>query len=411
MDLIGSLNQTLDPMEDMYDENYGDSFERPCEQIPDLDLVLGPYVHSVMCVLGLMGNLLMLLTLKCSKSETSSTQILLVNLAVADLLLALVLPLLVAMEMEAWPQGAGLGSVACKLLRGGYSVSLYVAALLLAAVSVDRYGAVVHARSRAHSRARLRLRKLTAALVWTCALTLSLPNFIYNERYTPQHHQREEQALQGGGAGLQPSHPPTLPPGPASPPDPAPPPGPVPLICDFKFGHAHTARSVKVLVPVLQMSVGFLLPLVVICFCYGAIVVTLLRGRGHRGRGFRRERAVRLVLMVVLVFVLCHAPFNLTLLLKTVTQFRTIDCESSKMIHSALSLAQTLALLHCVLNPLLYGFNSAPFRKRFCQLLDKLRPQRHLSFNSQSERTTQRHLSSSSQSERTTQRHLSSSSQ
>uniref|UniRef100_A0A3B3ZDU9 G-protein coupled receptors family 1 profile domain-containing protein n=1 Tax=Periophthalmus magnuspinnatus TaxID=409849 RepID=A0A3B3ZDU9_9GOBI len=401
MDLGGTLNLTLDSLDPEYDylDYYNGSFEGPCETVQNrsLALMLGPYVHSVICVLGLIGNCLMLLPLCCAP-KPSITQVLLLHLALADLVIVLVLPGLVVMDLGAWSDG-GAG---CKVLRGGYSVSLYSAALLLAAVSADRYAAVVHARRRLRARSQMP-RLLLCAFVWFFAILLSLPNFIFYERYLPQHHMwMGHQDLESGGGfnltmdtdynmtGDQPT-PSSL--RDSSSYDPA------PLVCALRFPNSEMARLVKIMLPVMQIAVGFVIPLLVMCFCYGSIVVTLLRGRhlSGKGRGFRRERAVRLVLLVALVFVLCHAPFNVVLLWHTLnTHFQIIlplslltsHLQFVDRLEMALALTQTMALLHCVLNPLLYGFNSAPFRTRFYSVLHKLRPQRRLSSTSHSERST-----------------------
>ncbi|XP_055005125.1 C-X-C chemokine receptor type 3-like isoform X2 [Boleophthalmus pectinirostris] len=359
---------TLDPLEDYgeevdYSDYYNGTWEGLCDTVQNrsLVLVLGPYVHSVICVLGLIGNCLMLVPLYCAP-KPSITQVLLLHLALADLVIVLVLPGLVVMELGGWSDG-GAG---CKMLRGGYSMSFYGAALLLAAVSADRYAAVVHARRRLSASSQAP-RHLVCALVWFCAVLLSLPNFIFYESYVPKHHE-----VMGLEALNQTSDQST------------------PMVCALRLPDHIEAYSVKTALPVVQITAGFLLPLIVMSFCYGSIVATLLKGRGlsGKGRGFRRERAIRLVLMVALVFILCHAPFNIVLLIHTLQKFKPSDCESVDRLEMALSLTQTLALLHCVLNPLLYGFNSASFRTRFCGVLHKLQRQRRLSSTSQSERST-----------------------
>ncbi|XP_055005123.1 C-X-C chemokine receptor type 1-like isoform X2 [Boleophthalmus pectinirostris] len=381
LDLALFLNQTLDPLDSLdpledygeevdYSDYYNGTWEGLCDTVQNrsLVLVLGPYVHSVICVLGLIGNCLMLVPLYCAP-KPSITQVLLLHLALADLVIVLVLPGLVVMELGGWSDG-GAG---CKMLRGGYSMSFYGAALLLAAVSADRYAAVVHAR-----------RRLVCALVWFCAVLLSLPNFIFYESYVPKHHEvMELEAL--NQTSDQPSY--------YS--------GPAPMVCDLRLPDIMSSYSV--MFSVLQITLGFVVPLIVMGLF---IAVTLLKGRGlsGKGRGFRRELAVplqekaprggasgdsvRLVLMVALVFILCHAPFNVVLLIHTLQKFKPSDCESVDRLEMALSLTQTLALLHCVLNPLLYGFNSASFRTRFCGVLHKLQRQRRLSSTSQSERST-----------------------
>lgn len=368
LDLVlnGSLN-----LYDQYDDYKNGSLESPCEQSQNqsLVLVLGPYVHSIMCVLGLLGNGLLVFTYACSKRPGSITQVLLLHLALADLVLVLVLPLMVVNELWAWPLGVG----ACKLIRGSYSLSLYAASFLLAAVSADRYAAVVLARCR-HSRRAPGLKRAVCVLVWVCAVALSLPSFIFYDHYVPQHsagltlNQSWDQDSQpffsnpsDSGHGGD-------------------------FVCELRFGDKSTAQLMKVVLPVCQLTVGFLVPLVLMGFCYGRILVRLLRAQS-----LRRHRAVWLVLVLFLVFVVCHVPYNTALLVNTLVLFQPQECADWDRLVLVLSLTQTLAYLHCVLNPLLYGFNSATFRSHFRRILEecfcKLRTQRRQSSTSQSERT------------------------
>ena len=68
--------------------------------------------------------------------------ILLMNLAIADLLLALVLPprLVYHLRGQHWPSG----EAACRMATAALYGHMYSSVLLLAAVSLDRYLALVH---------------------------------------------------------------------------------------------------------------------------------------------------------------------------------------------------------------------------------------------------------------------------
>ncbi|XP_062407231.1 C-C chemokine receptor type 6-like [Sardina pilchardus] len=296
---------------------------------------LSLYVHSIIVVLGLLGNLLVIVTYAFYKKTKSMTDVYLLNVAVADVLFVVVLPLIIYNEQHNWVMGDG----ACKFLSGAYSLNLYSGVLLLACISGDRYLAIVRASSSRYLRSRtLVYSHAICFTVWVMALLLSLPTFMYSTTDIPQ----PETFMIG-----EPSDNSTE-----------------PVECILYFENIQKAEEMKVLIPSLQMSIGFLLPLMVMTFCYTCIILTLLKARN-----FQRHKAVRVVLTVVLVFVLCHLPFNLTRLVHTITLGEQRDCTAEISFMVGLKITETLAYLHCCLNPFLYAFVGVRFRNHFQKVL------------------------------------------
>ncbi|KAJ3612858.1 hypothetical protein NHX12_019115 [Muraenolepis orangiensis] len=284
------------------------------------------YVHSLICVFGLLGNLLVTLTYARYKRSLTMTDLFLLNVAVADLLFAAALPLTIYNEQHGWPMATG----ACKAARGLYSFHLYAGTLLLACVGVDRYVAVVQAR-RFFGSARSRPR-LVCAAVWAVAVALSFPTLIYTERLV-------ENAGSAAAAG-----------------------------CGTSFVGDTGARRVKVLLPALQVAVGFLLPLAVMAFCYGSVLRHLLGARV----GDQRRKALRVVLAVVVVFVACHLPYNAALLSRTLALFVERLCAHEKTRLAVLEVSRSVAYLHCCVNPVLYAFVGVKFRRHFRKILQDM---------------------------------------
>uniref|UniRef100_A0A8D3DBQ3 G-protein coupled receptors family 1 profile domain-containing protein n=1 Tax=Scophthalmus maximus TaxID=52904 RepID=A0A8D3DBQ3_SCOMX len=297
-----------DSMLNQSDYDYDYDVVTPCsyQNNHSVALVVGQYVHSVIFVLGFLGNSLVIVTYAFYKRTKSMTDVYLLNVAVADLLFVLSLPLIVYNELWSWP----MGPVACKLLRGSYSVNLYSGMLLLACISADRYIAIVQARRSFRLRS-LAYSRLICALVWTFAFLLSVPTFYF-----------------------------------------------------YNWNRTFTR---DVAVPSTQLAVGFFLPLLVMISCYSAIVVTLLRARN-----FQRHRAVRVVLAVVAVFLVCHLPYNVALFHDTVSMFQQQTCEASDALQVAKTVTQTVAYLHCCLNPVLYAFVGVKFRNHFLRIVQDL---------------------------------------
>ncbi|XP_034555014.1 C-C chemokine receptor type 6a [Notolabrus celidotus] len=308
-----------------------------------VERVIGPYVHTIICILGFVGNGLVVLTYACYKKTKSMTDVYLLNVAIADLLFVLLLPFIVYNELSSW----SMGPVACKLLRGSYSVNLYSGMLLLACISTDRYFAIVQAR-RSYRLRSLQYSRVICAAVWVSAFLLSIPTFILYNQYEPSHSKiiyidPEYEDLDSG---------------------------PPQYICEFQFEFmenvtAHT--SWRVVIPSTQLAVGFFLPLLIMVFCYSAIIVTLLKAKN-----FQRHKAVRVVLVVVAVFITCHLPYSATLLYDVIKMFEEQTCQSVNVLQTAKSVTQTIAYLHCCLNPVLYAFVGVKFRNHFRRIFQDL---------------------------------------
>ncbi|XP_061552470.1 C-C chemokine receptor type 6 [Phycodurus eques] len=284
-------------------------------------------MHAIICAFGLIGNILVVVTYMFYKRTKTMTDVYLVNVAVADLTFVLALPFIIYNEQRSWPMGA----VVCKVLSSAYSINLYSGMLLLACISGDRYVAIVQARRSFGVRSRyLIYSRIICSAVWVCAAALTLPTLIYTERF-------EEASL-----GAETVH----------------------VMCQLSFSNDETAKLIKKLVPCLQMAVGFLLPLAVMVLCYSSIMATLIRSQSSQ-----RHKAVRVVLAVVVVFVVCHLPYNVALLNHTLDLFEQRGCQGERFNLQVLAISKSVAYLHCCLNPILYAFIGSKFRSHFRQIV------------------------------------------
>ncbi|XP_052475874.1 C-C chemokine receptor type 6-like [Carassius gibelio] len=305
-----------------YSYDYDDGVE-PCNltQFNEQQVTIPTFIYSLICALGLVGNVLVLLTYSFYKKAKTMTDIYLVNVALADLLFVIALPLIIYNEQHDW----SMGQWACKFLRAAYSINVYSSTLLLACISGDRYIAIVQARRSVRIRSQAQVySRLICSVIWLLALILSLPTFIYYQEVNKE--------------------------------------------CITNFDEHHTARLMKILIPSMQMVLGFLVPLMVMIFCYSCTMVTLLKAQN-----FQKHKAIRVVLAVVFVFVLCHLPYNVALLVYTSKLFNERVCEEEQKTLMTLSISRSVAYLHCCLNPILYAFIGVKFRSHFCQIFRDLR--------------------------------------
>nr|XP_025845574.1 proteinase-activated receptor 4 [Vulpes vulpes] len=131
---------------------------------------LVPAVYGLALLVGLPANGLALWVLATRVPRLPSTT-LLMNLAAADLLLALTLPLRIAYHLQDrhWP----FGEAACRATTAALYGHMYGSVLLLAAISLDRYLGVVHPL-RALTLRGWRLAAGLCALAWLAAAALAL---------------------------------------------------------------------------------------------------------------------------------------------------------------------------------------------------------------------------------------------
>ncbi|XP_067099504.1 C-C chemokine receptor type 6 [Osmerus mordax] len=311
--------------------NYTDNDTAPPCQLyvkKSMEIIIQTYIHSFICVFGLLGNVLVIVTYAYYKQAKTMTDVYLLNVAFADLLFVLALPLIIHNERNAW----SMGHLVCKMAGGAYSINLYSSMLLLACISCDRYIAIVQARRFFGIRSRLQTySRLICLAVWALAVTLTIPSVYYSKL--------TENNL----------------------------PGDTSTECQMQIDDTKTAVLMKVLVPSLQVSIGFLLPLVVMLISYSSTAWTLLRAQNAQ-----RQKALTVVLTVVVVFILCHLPYNVALLFHTVGLFKVRGCEEEQVKITTLSITRSLAYLHCCLNPFLYAFIGVKFRSHLRKILEDM---------------------------------------
>ncbi|XP_049470879.1 C-X-C chemokine receptor type 2 [Panthera uncia] len=276
-------------------------------------------IYALVFVLSLLGNSLVILVVLYSRVSRSVTDVYLLNLAIADLLFALTLPMWAASKAKGWIFGTAL----CKVVSLLKEINFYSSILLLACISVDRYLAIVHA-TRTLTQKRHWV-KFICLGIWALSLILSLPIFVFRRAIYPPY---------------------------SSP------------VCYEDMG-ANTTKW-RIVMRVLPQTFGFLLPLMVMLFCYGLTLRTLFEA--HMGQ---KHRAMRVIFAVVLIFLLCWLPYNLVLVADTLMRLRAIKetCERRNDIGRALDATEILGFFHSCLNPIIYAFIGQKFRHGLIKIM------------------------------------------
>lgn len=265
-------------------------------------------------LLGVLGNCLVIATFALYRRLRlrSMTDVFLFHLAVADLLLLLTLPLQATDTHKGWIFPVAL----CKVMRACYATNTYSGLLLLACISVDRYMVVARAQEMLRLRSRiLKAGKVAAVVVWIVALLLSLPEILFS-------------GVSGSGkdafCGMQ------------------------------KSGHVKMSTNGAIIAV-------FCVSLVTMVVCYTSIGLVLWEGHVHRrGKQWHRQRTLKLMVALVLVFLIFQLPYTVVLSHKIAGSFCAPMMEY---------ITCTLAYTRCCLNPILYALVGIRFRKDVLQLM------------------------------------------
>jgi hypothetical protein len=112
-----------------------------------LDSVVVPAVFSLITLVGVTGNLLVIYVIVTRERMRTTTNLLLLNLAVSDLAFVSFVPPVTAymFATSTWP----FGDVICRLMHFVVNVTAYVTIYTLVLVSVVRYMTIVHNASTA----------------------------------------------------------------------------------------------------------------------------------------------------------------------------------------------------------------------------------------------------------------------
>ncbi|NXE87735.1 XCR1 protein, partial [Menura novaehollandiae] len=302
------------------DDNY--SYEYPHEtnvcEMGDyftFNIYLTTVLYTLVFLLSLLGNTLVLWILFKCENLTSLTNIFIMNVCVSDLVFSCMLPFWVVDQSFGWIFGEFL----CKAVNAVFSIGYYSGVFFLTLMTILRYLFVVNPLSTLRSQTRC-CGFLVSLVVWTVSIIIVVPEVIHT---TVQENLEEA------------------------------------WTCDYADWKWKK-------VDIYLRNVLFLLSFGVIVFCYFKILIIVLRARSRR-----KHRTVKLILIIVVAFFLCWAPYNI---LSFLTTFPPPTCQYAKDSSLAFHISRKIAFSHCCLNPVLYVFVGVKFKRHLAQLCSQCSP-------------------------------------
>ncbi|XP_062409519.1 chemokine XC receptor 1 [Sardina pilchardus] len=292
-----------------YYGSYSDEPE-PLEDVIDFHGPFSAVCYSLIFCVSLTGNSFLLWTLLRQEDLRQTSSLLLLHLTVSDLFFTMPLPIWAAYHIHGWV----MGEVACRLLSGVLFLGFYSYMAFLTAMTVHRYRAVVHAVTASSFKPNVHL--LSGGL-WVFCLAFSVPEMVFS-------------GTEDGG--------------------------------DFvDCSQTYESHMAGYLVYDIQVTIFFLLPFIVITFCYSRMWFRIRKCRMKK-----KNQAVRLIFIIVVGFFVCWAPYNVILFLYSLTLHDVIPAKLTKSaaFDYAYSVSHTLAYSHCCLSPLIHILGAGKFRGR-----------------------------------------------
>ncbi|NXT86026.1 CCR2 protein, partial [Zapornia atra] len=308
-------NHTMDLADLLITTEFDYSDSEPCLGTEEKHFAanLLPPLYSLVLIFGLIGNMLVILILVKYKRLKSMTDIYLLNLAISDLLFVFSLPFWAYYAAHDWIFGDAL----CRILSGVYLLGFYSGIFFIILLTLDRYLAIVHAVFALKART-VAYSILTSIVTWAVASFASIPAIVFHKtqkedsRYTCSAHYPSNTAI------------------------------------DWKYSC------------ILKMNIlGLVIPMVIMIFSYSQIIRTLLRCKNEK-----KQKAVRLIFMIMIFYFIFWTPFHISSFLHTFqNSLFNPNCEIKGHLEKAIQVTETISMIHCCLNPVIYAFVGEKFRK------------------------------------------------
>lgn len=276
-------------------------------------------VYSVVCAMGLVGNLLVFFLMKIRQGRKKSTiNVFVIHLAVTDFQFVLTLPFWAvdtALDFS-WP----FGNAMCKIILSVTVMNMYASVFFLTAMSITRYWSVASAL-KIPSRKRSASVKWICAVMWILATIATAPTTIFSTVTVV--------------AGEK--------------------------LCLLRFPDGHDWLA---LYHLQKIVIAFILPMFILSVCY-LLLLRFVRQRAIKNHQGRRSYVTKSVTVVVLSFFICWMPNHAITLWGVLVKLNAVNWDKTYyMVHTYIfPLTVCLAHTNSCLNPVLYCLMRREFRK------------------------------------------------
>lgn len=288
-------------------------------------LVSVRYTLMVLLPVNLVGNSFVVVIFLKMKAARQFSDFLLFNLAMADLLFGTVVSICNLAFHFAGAGGTAINDFYCKITGGAVYLGCGVSVFTLAAIALERHGAVVKpVRARARMRDFKRHRK-TVQIIWVVALAFVSPIVVFLKKIDVAENIVDCGFMQKEGMA--------------------------------EFGRIYDALVVLLL---------FFIPNCFMCCLYGKLVYKLwgdkqLNRKPRLALMNSRDKLTKVTFVITMVFTVCWVPYYLRTLLALVL--------GRRMLILNLVVSRIFIVVNSCANPIIYTLQCARFRRHLKSLL------------------------------------------
>ncbi|KAM6036060.1 proteinase-activated receptor 2 [Theristicus caerulescens] len=280
-----------------------------------LTTVFLPIVYIIVFVIGLPSNAMALWVFFFRTKKKHPAVIYMVNLALADLFFVVWFPLKIAYHVNGnnWLFGEGL----CKVLVGFFYGNMYCSILFMTCLSVQRYWVVVN--PIVHSRKKSEIALGISLAIWILIFLGTIPLYLVNQTV---------------------------------------------YISNLNITTCHDVLPENVLAHdmfnyFLSLAIGlFFIPALVTAVAYILMIKTLNASISGISTGKKRKRAIKLIITVLCMYLICFTPSNVLL----VVHYLLLKTYSQSYLYVSYIIALCLSTLNSCIDPFIYYYISKDFR-------------------------------------------------
>ncbi|XP_055505047.1 leukotriene B4 receptor 1-like [Leucoraja erinacea] len=278
--------------------------------------VAASIIFGATCLIGVPGNSIVIWVILSKMKRRPSTVLLILNLAIADLVLLLTLPLWIYSINNGWV----FGTFSCKVVAYLIYCNLYGSVFFITLMSVDRFMAVIYPIASQRWRTERSVCKVVP-VVWALACLFAVP----------VSQLMVVQTIDGQRTCK-----------------------------DYKTG----SKALQITSLVMETFIGFVIPLTVLAVCYAHVV------RRVSQMTFKsKNRTEMLIASIVIAFVICWLPYHVCNVFKFASLLVDPRSDAFSKLGNVSEVASyitgAIAFFSSAINPLLYAFAVKSLRDGF----------------------------------------------
>ncbi|XP_069077393.1 platelet-activating factor receptor-like [Pleurodeles waltl] len=298
-----------------------------CNDYDPTQYVFLPMAYTVVLCIGLPGNAIAMVVFLHNGKIKKAIRIYLINLTFADILFNLTLPLWIDYYFNGgnWNvlNGSVFSEILCRVAGATYYLTTYSAITFMMLISVNRHYTIQMSKSRLplNTRQGALATCIITWLVWICC---AVPSLV--ERQTFQTSRSVTKCFE-----------------------------------DFSGSQSYSYAMI------IYVSISFL----VVLASYISIMKNLSLPLS-RSRGAHRRLAKAMVLGMLLVFVICIAPYHLTIVAWVASRTSSVGCKPLSILDVMHRINCALLSLNSCIDPVIYCFSVKRFRTDLLKIWHKI---------------------------------------